>query len=381
MEQITKKISVFILLTLLVVALSGCTASEPDPDPDPNGGNNPPPEPVVSEELAGLLPEEEGYEWVYNGFAEYGHIMSLDSITESEGKRTYRISGEVSDPSGGEAEQDFSLTVSYVVDEDSLVQVKTEEAMLDSKFDQLTLLKTPLTVGTSWQEQVTDKEGNQATISGKITEVKEEDAKKIYTVRYEEQNSAYWEERVIKEGAGIQSFERLMDLGDEPFTVGYYLFVPSSGPGPEPEPEPEPEPDPYEYSLSLYFPLSDGSGVRQEKRVVTMTDLGVAGRAINELIAGPQTASLGRAVPEETELLGIRIEDGICYVDFSSEIRDNHWGGTTGESLTIAAIVNTLTEFSSVNEVQILIEGQTGASIAGHVELSEPIGRMSGMIK
>lgn len=375
MKQVTKKISIFIVLILLFAAFSGCTSNEPDPDPDPNGNNGLPPDPVVSEELAGLLPQEEGYEWIYSGFAEYGHTMSLDSITETGGRRTYLISGEVSDPSGGEAQLDFSFTLSYVVDEDSLVQIKTEEAMLDSRFDQLTLIKTPLVAGTSWQEQVTDDTGNQATITGRITAVNAEEEQKVYTVRYEEQNSDYWEERVIKEGAGIQSFERLMDLGDEPFTVGYYLYIPSSGPDPDPEPEP------FEYNLSLYFPLPDGSGVRQERRVVTMTDLGVARRAMNELIAGPQSESLRRAVPQETRLLGIRIEAGICYVDFSRELRDNHPGGTTGESLTIAAIVNTLTGFSSINEVQILIEGQTGASIAGHIELNEPIGRMNEAIR
>jgi hypothetical protein len=376
MKQITRRISVLIILALLFATLSGCRANQP-PDPDPNGGGEHP-EPAISEELAGLLPQEDGYEWIYSGFAEYGHMMSLNSITETEGRRTYLISGRVSDSSGGEAPRDFSFTISYVVDEDSLVQVKTEKAMLDSKYDQLTLLKTPLAAGTSWQEQVTDKEGNQATMIGKITEVINEDGKKIYTVRYQEQNSAYWEERVIKEGAGIQSFERLMDLGDELITVGYYLFIPSSGPGSDPDPEPDPT---YEYSLSLYFQLPDGSGVRREKRVVTMTDLGVARRAMIELIAGPQTASLGRAVPQETKLLGIRVEGSICYVDFSSELRDNHWGGTTGELLTIAAIVNTLTEFSSIDKVQILIEGQTGASIAGHVVLIEPIGRMNQIIR
>jgi hypothetical protein len=365
MMQVIKKISVFMLLTILLAALSGCTAIEPDPTPDP----------AVSEELAGLLPQEEGYEWSYSGFAEYGHTMVLDSITEMEGKRTYLISGEVSDPSGGEAQHDFSIAISYIVDEDSLVQAKTEEAMLDSKFDQLTLIKTPLAAGTSWHEQVTDNEGNQTTIAGKITEVNEEDDIKILTVRYEEENSEYWEERIIKEGAGIQSFERLMELGEEPFTVGYYIFDPST------DTDTDPEPETFEYNLNLYFPLPDGSGVRQEKRVVTMTDLGVARRAMNELIDGPQSQSLGRAVPQETRLLGIRIESGICYVDFSSELRDDHWGGTSGESLTIAAIVNTLTEFPSIDEVQILIEGQIGASIAGHIELSEPIGRIEDMIE
>ena len=367
MKRFVFHVSFSIIILLVAAAVTGCITKKPDPDPN----NLPPDNPTVSEELSELLPDEEGYEWIYSGFAEYGHSMILDSITEKEGKRTYQITGEVFDPSGGEAQKDFFLTVLYVIDEDSLVQVKTEETMLDSRFDQLTLMKTPLMAGTSWQEQVTDKDGNQATITGTITQVKVEAAKKTYTVRYEEQNSIYWEERVFKEGMGIQSFERLMDLGEEPFTAGYYLFNPTDS-----------EPDPTrEYSLNLYFPLPDGTGVRQEARVVMLSDLGVAKRAISELIAGPTSPNLGLAVPPETKLLGIRVEDGICYVDFSSELRDNHWGGTTGESLTIAAIVNTLTEFSSIDKVQILIEGEKGATIGGHVILDEPVSRMSKMIK
>ncbi|EEG78862.1 GerMN domain-containing protein [Dethiobacter alkaliphilus] len=370
MNKVTKRISVFITLALLFAVLSGCRVNGPDPDPEPIGDNDIPPPPAVSEELAGLLPQQEGFEWHYSGFAEYGHTMSLDSVTEMEGQRKYHISGEVYDASDGESQLEFSLLISYIVDEDSMVQVKTEEAMLDSKFDRLTLIKTPLAAGTSWQEQVTDKEGNEAAITGMITGVNIEDGIKVYTVRHEEQNSQYWEERVIKEGAGIQSFERLMDFGDDPFTAGYYIFIPATDPNPEPNREP------FEYSLNLYFFLPDGSGVRLERRVVTMTDLGVARRAMNELIAGPQSEYLGRSVPQETRLLGIRIEDGICYVDFSSELRDNHPGGSLGELLTIASIVNTLTEFSSIDQVQILIEGQIGESIGGHVELYEPIGRM-----
>ncbi|MCR3920987.1 MAG: GerMN domain-containing protein [Firmicutes bacterium] len=374
----SRSVKLFLFSMLLLFALTGC-GKDPDPTPPGNQDPDPTPEPTIAQELVALLPEA-GYEWIYNGFAEYGHEMRLDSIDEEAGKKIYHVTGEVFDPSGGEAQRDFALTIRYEIDEDSLVQIKDEEAMLDSIFDRLTLIKMPLSVGTSWEEQVTDQEGAQKTIIGTITEIAQAEGQATYRVRYEDQGSDYWEERLLRQGAGVQTFERLLDVGGEPFPAGYFRFIPSATPDPEPDPDPDPA-TPRQHSLTVYFPLADGSALTPEIRVVQLTDLGVARAAIKELIAGPKDPTLGLSVPKETKLLNIYIKDAVCYVDFSSELRDKHWGGTLGESLTIGAIVNTLTEFSTIEQVQILIEGKMDASIGGHVVLDRPASRMEGMIK
>lgn len=52
-----------------------------------------------------------------------------------------------------------------------------------------------------------------------------------------------------------------------------------------------------------------------------------------------------------------------------------------GEALAVAAIVNTLTEFPQIRQVQILVEGKQVESLAGHVDVSRPLTRNEKLIK
>ena len=63
------------------------------------------------EALSQLLPSVPGYQWIYNGFAEYDHTMTLNVITDETDGRTYQSSGMVGDPSGGESTADRSITL------------------------------------------------------------------------------------------------------------------------------------------------------------------------------------------------------------------------------------------------------------------------------
>lgn len=102
--------------------------------------------------------------------------------------------------------------------------------------------------------------------------------------------------------------------------------------------------------------------------------------ALEQLIAGPDPdGPLSPAAPPETEILSLHVEDGLATVDFSDHIRE-HAAGSAGETLVIASIVNTLTEFPDVQRVQILVDGEKGASLGGHFSLDEALERMAGMI-
>ena len=176
-------------------------------------------------ELSHLLPNSQGFEWNYNGFAEYGHIMQIDNIVDEDAKREYIISGEIADPSGGEGSLDRNLDLKYIIKENKLIQEKTEETMMDSKFDKLTLIQTPLVAGTYWNEEVTDKEGNETTINAYIKKVEiNDDLETEYTVRYDDANSEYYEIRTIREGVGVVNFEKLLELEDSSFPVTYFLY-------------------------------------------------------------------------------------------------------------------------------------------------------------
>ncbi|HEY8497940.1 MAG TPA: GerMN domain-containing protein, partial [Limnochordales bacterium] len=54
-------------------------------------------------------------------------------------------------------------------------------------------------------------------------------------------------------------------------------------------------------------------------------------------------------------------------------IIERHWGGTTGELLTVYGIVNTLTQLPGIRQVQIVVEGRPVETLAGHVDLTQPL--------
>lgn len=83
--------------------------------------------------------------------------------------------------------------------------------------------------------------------------------------------------------------------------------------------------------------------------------------AINTLLEGPRpnelSSNLLSLVPEESILLGARIQNGTAYLDFNEMFRFNALG-IEGYRAQIEQIVFTATEFPTVNQVQFLIEGQ-----------------------
>lgn len=317
------------------------------------------------EALSGLLPDQTGYRWMYDGFAEYGHQMVLEKIVDEAAKRTYIISGEVGDPSGGESTRDRRISLKYVITGNRLTQEKSEAAMMDSKFDQLILMETPLVIGTFWTETAVDKNGKATKINSLIKKVElTDEGKKQYTVRYQDAGGPYFEERVIREGAGIVQFEKLLELADTSFPAGYALFLGG---------------DLRQISVNLYFPDPQADKVHLEQRTILISDARTALGALQALIDGPADPVLRSSIPEGTRILSISIQNRICTVDFSQEFIDNHPGGSAGELMTLASIVNTLTDFDSIDQVQILVEGVAGKTL-GQILLDRPLGRMADLI-
>lgn len=142
----------------------------------------------------------------------------------------------------------------------------------------------------------------------------------------------------------------------------------------------DPHRDPQEVTVVLYFADAEAMYVWPEERVVEQGDESLPELLINELIAGPTSDDLHVTIPEETKLLGISIEDGVAFVDFSEEIRTKHWGGSAGELMTVGSIVNTLTELPEIEAVQLLVDGKVEDAIWGHGVTSEPIERMEDLI-
>jgi spore germination protein GerM len=97
-------------------------------------------------------------------------------------------------------------------------------------------------------------------------------------------------------------------------------------------------------------------------------------QALNALFAGPSVDSkLLPLFPKDTKVLNLTIKKGIAYLNLSSNVTELNVGAST-EKLAVASLVNTLTKFPDVFRVKILVEGKEVESLAGHVDLSGPLG-------
>lgn len=134
--------------------------------------------------------------------------------------------------------------------------------------------------------------------------------------------------------------------------------------------------------FTLYFGNSDATGVSPEKRAISVngneSQEELIKLVLEGLVKGPDSKNLYRTIPPEVAVLSVKIENKIAYVDFSEEMHTKHWGGATGEALTIASIVNTLTEFEDIDLVKMTVVGQP-LSIE-HAILEDPVGRNEDMI-
>lgn len=130
----------------------------------------------------------------------------------------------------------------------------------------------------------------------------------------------------------------------------------------------------------LYFGDKNGY-LAAEQRTIPRT-AAIARATLQELVKGPSAGSgLLPTLPAGTTLRDIKIQDGLATVDFSKELKSGHKGGSAGETVAVYSIVNTLSQFPTVQKVQILIDGQKVETLAGHMDLSSPLERSSSILR
>ena len=104
---------------------------------------------------------------------------------------------------------------------------------------------------------------------------------------------------------------------------------------------------------------ADGSVARKVvSRTVPKNDAPLT-NAIKSLLQGPVASEKGvtTLIPNGTKLLGASVKNGIASLNFSEEFEFNAIG-TEGYRVQLMQIVYTATEFSTVESVQFLIEGE-----------------------
>ena len=128
--------------------------------------------------------------------------------------------------------------------------------------------------------------------------------------------------------------------------------------------------------ILIYFSDREGEFLIGEKRDIVKRDdvEEEAEETVEELIKGPK-GKLIPTLPPQTKLLDLELgEEGVAKVNFNKALSKDHPGGSSAEMMTLYSVVNSLTvNFPQIKRVQILIEGKTVETIAGHLSLKKPV--------
>ena len=157
--------------------------------------------------------------------------------------------------------------------------------------------------------------------------------------------------------------------GEEETVTEQELTVTGAAEAPAQKQEEPAEPAAGVRRVSLFFANAAGSGLEAESRDIP-EQTGIARATVNELIAGPASASLRPTLPASAIVEGMTVEGGLCTVDFSSELADFLPADAESHKLAVYSVVNTLAQFDSVDKVRILIDGEPPAFELAGVDLS-----------
>lgn len=137
---------------------------------------------------------------------------------------------------------------------------------------------------------------------------------------------------------------------------------------------------PKEMQVNVYYPRNDGTGLIAVSRKVNTEKDDKYTAAMKSLLTGTKEKGKTNVIPKKAKLRSVTVKDSTATVDFSKELEQNFSGGSTGEEMLIGSIVNTLTDFPEIQKVQILIEGASVETLSGHMDLSEPLTRMTELL-
>ena len=122
-------------------------------------------------------------------------------------------------------------------------------------------------------------------------------------------------------------------------------------------------------SLTLYFADETGQYLLPEKReVVHSINTSMEKLIVEELIRGPEQAGRAAVLPSGTKLLNVSVSENVCYVNFDAEFLNNTL--SVNEYLPIYAVVNSLCVSSTVNKVQITVNGSQDVMFRDTVSLN-----------
>ena len=121
--------------------------------------------------------------------------------------------------------------------------------------------------------------------------------------------------------------------------------------------------------LTLYFTDETGSKLVEECReVMRDTNTSVEKLIVEQLIQGPEQSGAYATIPRDVKLLNVSVNNAVCSINLDAAFLNNSL--EVKEYIPIYAIVNSLSELSTVSRVQIRINGSQDAVFRDLIPLS-----------
>jgi hypothetical protein len=144
----------------------------------------------------------------------------------------------------------------------------------------------------------------------------------------------------------------------------------------------EPPPPPAVLTATLYFVRIDADGnliqvpVKKDFPYTKAPLTALLSYLIGGASAEERQAGLVSFIPNGTRLLSTVVQNGTAYISFNENFRYNTFG-SDGYAAQIKQVIWTATEFATVNNVQILIEGKKESYLGDSFFIGDPLDRES----
>ncbi len=138
---------------------------------------------------------------------------------------------------------------------------------------------------------------------------------------------------------------------------------------------------PKSVEVELYYPDATATKLVSVKKKLDITKEDKYNAAVHALMQDPKEKNVTGIFPKTAKLRSVRLQGDIAVVDFDSNIRKGFSGGSTGERFLVGSVVNTLTNFPEIKKVRFLLDGKEIESLAGHMDLTEPVARMNSLME
>ncbi|MCD8231914.1 MAG: GerMN domain-containing protein [Clostridiales bacterium] len=123
--------------------------------------------------------------------------------------------------------------------------------------------------------------------------------------------------------------------------------------------------------LTLYFASLDGTSLVSETQHVHYYSSNISAEKLvmEQLLKGPVSDNAQSAIPDNTGLIGVSVLDGACMVNLDENFLSQNYD--IQEEVVIYSIVNSLSELSTVDTVQIAVNGENNIVYRQDLSLQE----------